>query len=261
MLQREFTAEQVRRLFPKNVGGTKAQRDLFETKFAVLTQALDRQKQATTSQAVFEAEELVKRAIEDLPVGGQLAGEQGDGKKGLRLDLQLTNRLTKVEMLVDVVSTHESCKSYREKAGKNADLRLAETLSSLNRSASVPDPLSGSSSPTLQTVSQRKEGKYKLLYNLALRQAARKERGVVRFVPFAFTTSGELNAAAFGLMESIVESYRQKTRLEGPRDDGLSTAYLTHLFRYEFKAAVQVAIARGVSKILAFAGLPHPLTW
>ena len=65
-------------------------------------------------------------------------------------------------------------------------------------------------------------------------------------------------------IESIVESYRQKTRLEGPRDDGLSTAYLTHLFRYEFKAAVQVAIARGVSKILAFlafAGLPNPLTW
>ena len=87
MLQREFTAEQVRRLFPKNVGHTKEQRDLFDAKFAVLTQALDKQKQATTSQAVFEAEELVKRAIEDLPVGGQLDGEQGDGKKGLRLDL------------------------------------------------------------------------------------------------------------------------------------------------------------------------------
>ena len=261
VLQREFTAEQVRRLFPKNVGHTKEQRDLFDAKFAVLTQALDKQKQATTSQAVFEAEELVKRAIEDLPVGGQLDGEQGDGKKGLRLDLQLTNKLTKTEMLVDVVSTHESCKSYREKAVKNADLRLAKTLSSLTHSASVPDPLAGSSSPTLQTVSKRKEGKYELLYRLALRQASRRERGVVTFVPFAFTTSGELNTAAVDLMESIVESYRQKTRLEGPRDDGLSTAYLTHLFRYEFKAAVQVAIARGVSKILAFAGLPNPLTW
>jgi len=261
VLQREFTAEQVRRLFPRNMGSTREQKDLFESKFAVLTQALDKQKQATTSQEVFEAEELVKRAIEELPVSGQLDGEQGDGKKGLRLDLQLTNRLTKAEMLVDVVSTHESCKSYREKAVKNADLRLAKTLSSLTHSASVPDPVSGSSSPTLQTVSKRKEGKYQLLYRLASRQASKRERGVVTFVPFAFTTSGELNAAAVALMESIVESYRQKTRLEGPRDDGLSTAYLTHLFRYEFKAAVQVAIARGVSKILAFAGLPNPLTW
>ena len=108
---------------------------------------------------------------------------------------------------------------------------------------------------------QRKEGKYDLLRKLVSRQVARKERGAFTFVPFAFTTSGELNAAAVDLMESIVESYRQKTRLEGPRDDGLSTAYLTHLFRYEFKAAVQVAIARGVSKIFAFAGLPNPLTW
>ena len=97
MLQREFTAEQVRRLFPKNVGNTKEQKDLFEAKFAVLTQALDRQKYATTSQAVFEAEELVERAVEELPVRGQLDGKQGDGKKGLRLDLQLTNRLTKVD--------------------------------------------------------------------------------------------------------------------------------------------------------------------
>ncbi len=86
MLEREFTAEQFRR-FPKNVGKTKEQKDFFEAKFAVLTQALDTQKQATTSQAGFEAEELVKRAIEELPVGGQLDGEQGDGKKGLRLDL------------------------------------------------------------------------------------------------------------------------------------------------------------------------------
>ncbi len=44
-------------------------------------------------------------------------------------------------MLVDVVSTHDSCKSYREKAVKNADLRLTKTLSSLTLSASVPDPL------------------------------------------------------------------------------------------------------------------------
>ena len=68
--------------------------------------------------------------------------------------------------------------------------------------------MSGSSSPTLQTVQKRKEG---ILYWLASRQASKKERGVVTFVTFAFTTSGELNAAAFALMESIVESYRQKT--------------------------------------------------
>jgi hypothetical protein len=204
---------------------------------------------------------LVKRAIEELPVRGQLDGEQGDGKKGLRLDLQLTNRLTKVEMLVDVVSTHDSCKSYRKKAVDNADLRLAKSLSSLATSASIPDPLSGTSSPILQTVEMRKREKYELFNKLVLRQVAKKERGKVTFVPFAFTTSGELNAAAVDLMESIVESYRQKTRLEGPRDDGLSAAYLTHLFRFEFKAAVQVAIARGVSKVFAFAGLPNPLTW
>ena len=66
----------------QRVWGTKEQKDLFEAKFAVRTEALDKQKQATTSQAVFEAEQLVKRAIEELPVRSQLDGEQGDGKKG-----------------------------------------------------------------------------------------------------------------------------------------------------------------------------------
>ena len=182
------------------MGKTKDQRDFFEAKFAALTQALDRQKQATTSQAVFESEELVKRAIEEITVGGQLDGEQGDGKKGLRLDLQLTNRLTKDEFLIDVVSAHDSCKSYREKAVKNANLRIAKSLNSLTHSASVPDPLSGSTSPTLQTVQKRKEGKYQLLNRLVSRQVARKERGKVTFVPFAFTTARELNAAAVDLM-------------------------------------------------------------
>ena len=65
-------------------------------------------------------------------------------------------------------------------------------------------------------------------------------------------------------MERIVQTYRRKIKAEGHRDDGLSVAHLTHLFtsfRFDFNVAIQVAIARGVSKVLTFAGSPLPQSW
>ena len=89
-----------------------------------------------------------------------------------------------------------------------------------------------------------------MLMRMVLSQAQNNERGAVNFVAFAFSTSGELCPAAVALVERIVQTYRRKLSAEGPRDDGLSTAHLTHLFtsfRFEFHVAIQVAIARGVS--------------
>ena len=144
---------------------------------------------------------------------------------------------------------------------KNAEARIAQRLAALAHSPSLPDLSTGSPSPTLTTVQQRKADKYRLLLKMVLSQAQNKERGAVNFVAFAFSTSGELCPAAEALVERIVQTYRRKLKAEGPRDDGLSTAHLTHLFRFEFLVAIQVAIARGVSKVLTFAGLPLPLSW
>ena len=100
-----------------------------------------------------------------------------------------------------------------------------------------------------------------MLIKMAKGQAENKERGAVNFVAFAFSTSGELCPAAEALMERIVQTYRRKLKAEGHRDDGLSVAHLTHLFRFDLNVAIQVAIARGISKVLTFAGSPFPQSW
>ena len=259
LVGRKFTEEQIRRLFPKSRGSTAQDRAAYDAKLQVLLTALETRTQAATPQAILDAQELIKRAIDDLPARNPAA----DGKNGnvLRLDYQFIDPVTRVEEQGDVTAAHVTCTSYQAKELKNAEARIAQRLAALAHSPSLPDLSTGSPSPTLTTVQQRKADKYRLLLKMVLSQAQNKERGAVNFVAFAFSTSGELCPAAEALVERIVQTYRRKLKAEGPRDDGLSTAHLTHLFRFEFLVAIQVAIARGVSKVLTFAGLPLPLSW
>jgi hypothetical protein len=259
LVGRKFTEEQIRRLFPKSRGSTARDRAAYDVKLQVLLTALEARKQAATPQSILDAQELIKRAIDDLPARDPAA----NGKNGnvLRLDYQFIDPVTCVEEQGDVAAAHVSCASYQAKELKNAEARLAQRLAALAHSPSLPDFSTGSPSPTLTTAGLRKAEKYSLLNGMVRSQVLNKERGAVNFVAFAFSTSGELCPAALALVERIVQTYRRKLSAEGPRDDGLSTAHLTHLFRFEFHVAIQVAIARGVSKVQTLAGLPLPLSW
>ena len=259
LVGRKFTEEQIRRLFPKSRGSTAQDRAAYDAKLQVLLKALEARTQAATPQSILDAQELIKRAIDDLPARNPAA----NGKNGniLRLDYQFIDPVTRVEEQGDVTAAHVSCASYQAKELKNAQARLAQRLAALAHSPSLPDFSTGSPSPTLSTAELRKAEKYQLLMRMVRSQAQNNERGAVNFVAFAFSTSGELCPAAVALVERIVQTYRRKLSAEGPRDDGLSTAHLTHLFRFEFHVAIQVAIARGVSKVQTLAGLPLPLSW
>ena len=259
VMRRKLSEEQIRRLFPKSKGATLQARAVYKAKLQNLLSAFETRKRAATPQAVLEAEVLIKQAIDELPASDPAA--VGDGKQVLRLDYHFIDEVTGVEELGDVTGAHVSCASYQAKELKNAEARLAQRLAALTHSPTLPDLSTGSPSPILTTVSLRKVEKYQLLIKMAKGQAENKERGAVNFVAFAFSTSGELCPAAEALMERIVQTYRRKIKAEGHRDDGLSVAHLTHLFRFDFNVAIQVAIARGVSKVLTFAGSPLPQSW
>ena len=92
---RKFTEEQIRRLFPKSRGSTAQDRAAYDAKLQVLLTALETRTQAATPQAILDAQELIKRAIDDLPARNPAA----DGKNGnvLRLDYQFIDPVTRVE--------------------------------------------------------------------------------------------------------------------------------------------------------------------
>ena len=73
------------------------------------------------------------------------------------------------------------------------------------------------------------------------------------------STRGELCPGAAELQEWLVEKYRLRLLLEGPRDDGEALEDLTACFRRELRASLLIAMIRGTSASLNAAGLPHPI--
>ena len=75
-------------------------------------------------------------------------------------------------------------------------------------------------------------------------------------LPVVLTTHGEFCPGAIELQEWLVEKYRLRLLLEGPRDDGEEPEHLTACFRRELRASLLVAMIHGTSAILNAAGLP-----
>ena len=75
-------------------------------------------------------------------------------------------------------------------------------------------------------------------------------------LPVVLTTHGEFCPGAIELQEWLVEKYRLRLLLEGPREDGEEPEDLTACFRRELRASLLVAMIQGTSAILNAAGLP-----
>ena len=251
LLLEMYPPAQVRKLFPKRLSKSRE----FAEKWDTMLRALDAQNSAKDPSASVLATAALQKAIDDLP---SLDVSDAD-RKGLRIDLHTVDPVTLIEKHLDIVTVAPQCRSYLAEEIKVADQRLSDTLQVLACSASVPDLKAGKPSSALQTVKDRKLTKYTLLIQMIQKQVADRLRGKSSFVPFAATTLGELSADAEVFMDYIVQCFRLKCRREGPRLDGLSVSHLTHTFAFEFRSAVQATIARGAGKIMAFAGLPHPL--
>ena len=78
-------------------------------------------------------------------------------------------------------------------------------------------------------------------------------------LPVVLTTHGEFCPGAIELQEWLVEKYRLRLLLEGPREDGEEPEDLTACFRRELRASLLVAMIQGTSAILSAAGLPKGL--
>jgi hypothetical protein len=107
---------------------------------------------------------------------------------------------------------------------------------------------------------QIKLDRYALLAAIAEKQFLDGWRPVAPLVlPVVLTTHGEFCPGAIELQEWLVEKYRLRLLLEGPRDDGEKPEHLTACFRRELRASLLVAMILGTSAILSAAGLPKGL--
>jgi hypothetical protein len=76
------------------------------------------------------------------------------------------------------------------------------------------------------------------------------------FHPFVVTTLGEVGPKAVALREWIIGAYARKLEREGPRDDGRAIKAMTADFRSRFRSAIQIAVAKGLARMISSAGFP-----
>jgi hypothetical protein len=101
-----------------------------------------------------------------------------------------------------------------------------------------------------------KRNKYAPLLAIAQKQFESGKRcNNPKFVAAAATTFGEFSPSFVSLQEWITRKYAEKLKRMGPRDDGLTKQRLTAVFRNDLRSSIQVAIARGVAKMILGAGL------
>ena len=104
---------------------------------------------------------------------------------------------------------------------------------------------------------QIKLDRYALLAAIAEKQFLDGWRPVAPLVlPVVLTTHGEFCPGAIELQEWLVEKYRLRLLLEGPREDGEEPEDLTARFRHDLRASLLIAMIQGTSAILNAAGLP-----
>ena len=103
-----------------------------------------------------------------------------------------------------------------------------------------------------------------MLLAIALKQHCTcdgKRQSKPEFVPAVCSTLGEFGQGMFRLQEVLVKTYASKMRdVMHPANtslDGYTIPQLTAVFRSDFKAAMQVAVAKGFAKMMLEAGLPH----
>ena len=168
------------------------------------------------------------------------------GGHGVRPDGTILHPASQETVWFDTAGTHTTCTSHLE----------AEVKHTLTRRAAGRDGARMVSSRLLEEY-QIKLDRYALLAAIAEKQFLDGWRPVAPLVlPVVLTTHGEFCPGAIELQEWLVEKYRLRLLLEGPREDGEEPEDLTACFRRELRASLLVAMIQGTSAILNAAGLP-----
>ncbi len=168
------------------------------------------------------------------------------GGHSVRPDGTILHPASQETVWFDTAGTHTTCKSHL----------VAEHKHTLARRAAGRDGARMASARLLEEY-RIKIDRYALLAAIAERQLLDDMRPVAPLVlPVVVSTHGEFCPGAVELQEWLVEKYRLRLLLEGPRDDGEVPEDLTACFRRELRASLLLAMIRGTSASLNAAGLP-----
>jgi len=160
--------------------------------------------------------------------------------RGVRPDGTILHPASQETVWFDTAGTHTTCTSHLE----------AEVKHTLTRRAAGRDGACMTSSRLLEEY-QIKLDRYALLAAIAEKNFLDGWRPVAPLVlPVVLTTHGEFCPGAIELQEWLVEKYRLRLLLEGPREDGEEPEDLTARFRRELRASLLIAMIQGTSAIL-----------
>jgi len=76
------------------------------------------------------------------------------------------------------------------------------------------------------------------------------------FLGAAVSSRGELDPDTIKLQEILTRAYANKIAREDSREDGYSTEEMTARYRNNFRDAIQIAIAKGLVRMVNSAGWP-----
>ena len=237
VLLSQYTDVECRSLFFK--AGTKMQR---EERKAILNEMETLDSSSSDDKEERSAELKVK--LDQL---------KEDEKGGLRLDLQMNDRIANESLWIDCSCVHATCKSRIDKEFNRVNAWLAQQRDSKQPSDIAPkdrkiDPLA--------TVAVEEQAKLKIqTYAPLLDIAHRQVRTGLRtkapeFVPAICSTFGELGSGMIRVQEWLTRILCRSA----VEEDGMKVPELTARFRSNFRSSMLVAIAKGQAQMLLDAG-------
>ena len=175
--------------------------------------------------------------------------------KGLRIDVQATDPISSDEYWIDVTCIHPTCKSRIKKESAHIKNKIMEEEK--RRKKGENNPTSNISGKAVLDQTNNKHNTYEPLISMARKQ---KNDGIrdkePKFLAVVITTNGEFGPETIQTIELLTRAYSNKIAKEGPQDDGSTVQDLTAEFRNGLKDALQVAVARGLARMIYSAGWP-----
>ena len=241
LLNKQFNAEQLQNMFPKNP--TKEQQQVTANIIDLIDEKI-KKNTGTTHQ-----DEKKSKDCDDI---GKLLKKLERMKKnyqtkGLRIDLVITDPNTGTEWWIDVTAIHPTCKSrlqgeYKRTIKNNAQLEKRLT-----------DPRAPRGKPL---VGKAVEDHNPLLMLGKKQTIDCKRASAPTFFAVVCSTLGEFGRDTFKIIELLTASYKRKLMRAGPRNDDCKFEHLSARYRNNLRNAIQVSVARGFASMLMYSGLP-----
>jgi len=175
--------------------------------------------------------------------------------KGLRIDVQITDTHNQHEIWVDTTCIHSTCQSRIRQERKHIQEKI-QTREAV-RCGKPIDITVNEVGFAVREQTKAKHATYTPLMDIAKKQTmngARTKKPI--FMAVVLSTFGEFGLETVKLQEFLTSAYARKLAREGSRQDGLSTQTLTAQFRNKFRNRMQIAVAKGIGRMINTCGLP-----